>query len=209
VSASELRSTPEAWARRGCAIVVAAVAAYASYEHQRAFALRGGTDPTGASLWPLSVDGLLVLATIGLLKPAVGGSRRAYSELNPDDEPLAADAARDIWAAVRRQQGRTVLVAALDDTLAGTADCTVLPNLTRTGRPIMFVENVVVAQAHRRRGIGKLLMDAAGQLAESTNCYKIQLLAADGHEAHIFYQACGYQPLAQGFRRYLDQLSTR
>jgi hypothetical protein len=56
---------------------VAAVAAYASYEHQRAFALRGGTDPTGASLWPLSVDGLLVLATIGLLKPAGGSSRRA------------------------------------------------------------------------------------------------------------------------------------
>lgn len=128
-----------------------------------------------------------------------------YSELNPDDEPLAADTAKDIWAAVRRQQGRTVLVAALDDTLAGTADCTVLPNLTRTGRSIMFVENVVVAQAHRRRGIGKLLMDAASQLAESTNCYKIQLLAADGHEAHTFYQACGYQPLAQGFRRYINQ----
>lgn len=46
-----------------------AVAAYASYEHQRDFALHGGADPTGAALWPLSVDGLLVLATGGLLKP--------------------------------------------------------------------------------------------------------------------------------------------
>ncbi|MCX4638343.1 GNAT family N-acetyltransferase [Streptomyces platensis] len=128
-----------------------------------------------------------------------------YGELNPDDEPLAADAAKDIWAAVRHQQGRTVLVAALGDTLAGTADCTVLPNLTRSGRSILFVENVVVAQAHRRRGIGKRLMAAAGQLAASAGCYKIQLLAADGHEAHTFYRACGYQPLAQGFRRYLDE----
>lgn len=66
----------DVWLRRGCAVVVAAVAACASYEHQRTFALDGGADPAGTSLWPLSVDGLLVLATIGLLKPQVAGHRR-------------------------------------------------------------------------------------------------------------------------------------
>lgn len=55
--------------RRGCALIVAAVAAYSSFEHQRGFALRGGADATNAMLWPLSVDGLLLLATVGLLKP--------------------------------------------------------------------------------------------------------------------------------------------
>lgn len=69
-------SAPDLWLRRTCAIVVAAVAAYASYEHQRTFALDGGADRVGASLWPLSVDGLLVLATIGLLKPQAAGRRR-------------------------------------------------------------------------------------------------------------------------------------
>ncbi|MFE7569159.1 GNAT family N-acetyltransferase [Streptomyces sp. NPDC057539] len=67
--------------------------------------------------------------------------------------------------------------------------------------PAEVVENVVVADARRRRGVGRQLTDAAAQLAESTGCYKIQLLAADGHEAHTFHQACGYQPLAHGFRR--------
>jgi len=67
----------ETWVRRGCALVVAAVAAYASYVHQRAFALQGGADVTSATLWPLSVDGLLLLATVGLLKPAHHVSRRA------------------------------------------------------------------------------------------------------------------------------------
>jgi hypothetical protein len=66
----------EMWVRRGCALVVASVAAYASYEHQREFALRGGADPTSAMLWPLSVDGLLVLATVGLLKSGQRASRR-------------------------------------------------------------------------------------------------------------------------------------
>jgi hypothetical protein len=59
----------ETWVRRGCALMVAAVAAYSSFEHQRGFALRGGADATNAMLWPLSVDGLLLLATVSLLKP--------------------------------------------------------------------------------------------------------------------------------------------
>ncbi|MFF1676209.1 DUF2637 domain-containing protein [Streptomyces sp. NPDC058256] len=50
--------------------MVAGVAAYASYIHQREFALQGGADATSAALWPLSVDGLLLLSTVGLLKPS-------------------------------------------------------------------------------------------------------------------------------------------
>ncbi|GAB1823131.1 N-acetyltransferase family protein [Herbidospora sp. RD11066] len=126
-----------------------------------------------------------------------------YGELNPDDAPLPPEAAQRIWTSITLQQGRTVLVADLNGAPAGTADCMVLPNLTRGGRSILFVENVVVAAAHRRRGIGRLLMDAVAELAESAACYKIQLLAADDQQAHTFYQACGFRPLAQGFRRYL------
>ncbi|WP_243727591.1 DUF2637 domain-containing protein [Actinocrispum wychmicini] len=55
---------------------MAGVAAYASYEHQREYALIGGSDPTSASLWPLSVDGLLLLATVGVLKAGQRTSRR-------------------------------------------------------------------------------------------------------------------------------------
>lgn len=67
----------ELWVRRGCALVVASVAAYASYVHQRAFALQGGADTVSATLWPLSVDGLLLLATVGLLNPVRRENRRA------------------------------------------------------------------------------------------------------------------------------------
>lgn len=64
-----IRTRPDVdvWIRRGCALLVAAVAAYASYQHQREFALHAGADPTSAGLWPLSADGLLVLASTGLL----------------------------------------------------------------------------------------------------------------------------------------------
>lgn len=71
------RSSVELLLRRVCALVVAGVAAYASYRHQRAFALEGGADAVSAALWPLSVDGLLVLASVGLLKSRRDGGRRA------------------------------------------------------------------------------------------------------------------------------------
>lgn len=66
----------ELWLRHGCALIVAGVAAYGSYQHQRHFALHGGADPISAVLWPLSVDGLLLLATVGLLKSSHQTSRR-------------------------------------------------------------------------------------------------------------------------------------
>jgi hypothetical protein len=65
------------WSRRLGAVAVAGVAAYASYQHQRDFALAGGADAMTAHLWPLSVDGLLVLSTAGLLREGRRVSVRA------------------------------------------------------------------------------------------------------------------------------------
>ncbi|MGW7440195.1 N-acetyltransferase family protein [Streptomyces sp. NPDC054849] len=126
-----------------------------------------------------------------------------YSELNPDDPPLTEASADAIWAAISRQQGRTILVAEAGGAVAGTADCIVVPNLTRGGRAILFVENVVVASSFQRRGVGRQLMEAAVRLGESAGCYKVQLLAADDAYVHTFYEACGFKALAEGFRRYV------
>lgn len=70
------RVSAEEWVRRACTLVVAGVAAYASYQHQRGFAREGGSDPVEAVLWPLAVDGLLVLATVGVLTSSERTSRR-------------------------------------------------------------------------------------------------------------------------------------
>jgi DNA-binding CsgD family transcriptional regulator len=50
----------------GSALVVAGIAAYASYSHMRHLALAYGQDATVATLLPISVDGLMVVATIAL-----------------------------------------------------------------------------------------------------------------------------------------------
>lgn len=71
-----VKVTAEEWVRRACTLVVAGVAAYASYQHQRGYAREGGSDAVGAVLWPLSVDGLLVIATVGVLTSSQQASRR-------------------------------------------------------------------------------------------------------------------------------------
>ena len=65
------RPTPDRSLRLQCActLLVAVGAAYVSYRHGREFALRFGADDTTATLWPLIVDGLVLMATVELWKP--------------------------------------------------------------------------------------------------------------------------------------------
>lgn len=127
-----------------------------------------------------------------------------YAELHPGDPRLTGEVAHEAWRQISTQAGRTILVAEDGTGVVGTVDCTVLPNLTRGARPFMLVENVVVAEVARRRGVGAALFDAVLTLAEDRGCYKVQLLSrATRDAAHEFYQAQGFEPVAQGFRRYL------
>jgi ribosomal protein S18 acetylase RimI-like enzyme len=128
-----------------------------------------------------------------------------YAQLHPGDSPLAVEQAAPIWREITGQAGRTVLLAELDGLAAGTLDCTVLPNLTRGGRPFMLVENVVVGSAVRRQGVGRQLLGAAVARARSADCYKVQLLSGVNRaEAHAFYESCGFRQVAAGFRHYLN-----
>jgi ribosomal protein S18 acetylase RimI-like enzyme len=128
-----------------------------------------------------------------------------YAELHPDDQPPTPADVRRAWQAITAQAGRTILVAEADGTVVGTADCATLPNLTRQARPFLLVENVVVTATHRRSGIGAALMDGVVALAKNAGCYKIQLLSrATRQAAHAFYESCGFQAVAQGYRLYLD-----
>lgn len=99
------RVDPDLWVRRVCALVVAGVAAYTSYEHQRDFALRGGGDALSVGLWPLSVDGLLVLdpQQVGQLFLEAGDIQ---------DSARLRELCASLYPVVR---GRALLRAAVDD----------------------------------------------------------------------------------------------
>jgi ribosomal protein S18 acetylase RimI-like enzyme len=128
---------------------------------------------------------------------------RLYRELHAEDPVVEEPTAEAVWEQMCAQPGRTVLVADDGGEVVGTIDTFVAANLTRGARPILFVENVVVAAAHRRRGVGRQLLDAAKEIARSAGCYKIQLLSAADPPAPAFYESNGFRAIARGFRLYL------
>jgi len=142
-----------------------------------------------------AVDGDLE-ALLGLLGQLADGHHDAL--------PAPAATSAMLLASVMAQTGRHLLVAVEKGTVVGTADCTIVANLTHHGRPWAVVENVVVDGASRRRGVGRALMDAVAERCQVRGCYKIQLLSQQHRTgAHAFYQGLGFQATAVGFRRYL------
>ena len=125
------------------------------------------------------------------------------AQLHPERPGMpAVDEARAVWTEMLAQPERTIVVAEVDGGVCGVADLLVVPNLTHDAHPWSIVENVVVDEPQRGRGIGRALMDAVVRAAREAGAYKVQLLSADGREAHAFYETLGFEPRAQGFRLY-------
>ncbi|MFR9781079.1 DUF2637 domain-containing protein, partial [Micromonospora sp. MS34] len=89
--------------RLGGTVIVAGVAALASYRHMKGLALEYGEDWLTASTLPLSVDGLVVVASIGLVvlsqmrRAAIAAERAAALARAAEREPfLAAVAAAPV-----------------------------------------------------------------------------------------------------------------
>jgi GNAT superfamily N-acetyltransferase len=132
----------------------------------------------------------------------------------PPDRVVAVDGISERQAATWERMMNTpdlaVYLAESAGAAVGTASMVTMPNLTYDCRPTAFIEAVVVRYAHRRRGVGGLLLHQALTDARIAGCLKVQLLshkrhAADG--AHRLYRAAGFEPEAEGFRLYLDAWS--
>jgi len=69
----------------------------------------------------------------------------------------------------------------------------IIPNLTYNGKPIGYIENVIVDKNYRKKGIGRKIMEMAIEYAKENNCYKAVLQSgAKRTEAHKFYEKIGF-----------------
>lgn len=143
------------------------------------------------------------------IRSDLGALLRLLAQLSGDqDVPSARMSSASVraWTRIEADPDRTLLVAERRGELIGTLDLLMVPNLTHAARSWAIVENVVVAPAHQRRGIGRALVEDALQRAQDAGCYKVQLMShQDRAEAHAFYRSLGFETCAQGFRRYLEE----
>ncbi len=125
----------------------------------------------------------------------------------PPWEPAKDAEAVRVLRRILSDPARRITIASLDGEPAGTLDLMVVPNLTRNLSPWAIVENVVVAERFRRRGVGRLLIDDAIAHATEQGCYKVQLVSARRRDAaHALYEAAGFDAEVNGYRRYLHAL---
>jgi GNAT superfamily N-acetyltransferase len=130
-------------------------------------------------------------------------ARRDAGGVPPAD---ASDGERRAWSRMMRTPDLTVYSASVDDEVVGTATLLTMPNVTYDCAPTAFIEAVVVAAEHRRRGAATAMLRRALDDARAAGCDKVQLLSHKRHAgdgAHGLYRSLGFEPEAEGFRLYL------
>ena len=130
---------------------------------------------------------------------------RLYVQLSADNGSTTVEDARTGFAAILADPRLHLLVADRDGRPVGTATLVIVPNLTHSGAPWAQLENMVVDEAERGSGTGRLLIEECTRIAWATGCYKVQLQSAGHREgAHRFYERMGFEASSVGFRLYRD-----
>ena len=82
----------------------------------------------------------------------------------------------------------------VDGKIAGMCTLGRVEGLSKGGRPFAVIENVVVASAHRSKGIGTTLIRSAIETARMWGCYKAILETGTRKVWKLgFYEKCGLE----------------
>ncbi len=117
-----------------------------------------------------------------------------YHYLHPEDEAPSDVDLSLVWAQICADDKCHYWGADLDGELVATCTLTVIPNLTRGGRPYGLIENVVTHPDYRKQGLGSQILAYALKIAWAQNCYKVMLLTGSKREATLrFYENAGFK----------------
>ena len=114
-----------------------------------------------------------------------------YKQLNVDDV-IDENTTKSIWENIIKQDIKYFVAKENGKIMASCYIC-IIPNLTRGGKSIGFIENVITDVKYRRKGIGKTVMENAIKYAKEQNCYKVLLQSGKKRtDAHPFYESIGF-----------------
>jgi GNAT superfamily N-acetyltransferase len=117
-----------------------------------------------------------------------------YAQLGMDDGTvLSGDDAKKIFTRMKNYPDYTLYVAVSGTTVVGSFALLIMDNLGHKGAPSGVVEDVIVHQDWRGRGIGRTMMEKAMSSCAAKGCYKISLTSNKlRHNAHVFYKVLGF-----------------
>ena len=116
-----------------------------------------------------------------------------YSQLDADNSDFSAEESREVWEKIEKDDNIRYFGAVDDGKVVSTCYAVYIPNLTRGGRGICFIENVVTDAEYRRQGLASKVIDMAVRFAKERHCYKVILQSGKARTvAHRFYEAKGF-----------------
>lgn len=89
-----------------------------------------------------------------------------YAHLHGGEDEPSPRSLADLWTTILRDPAQTYVGAFVGGMLCSVANASIVPNLTRGGRPFAVIENVVTHPSYRRRGLAKLVMSHLLELCE-------------------------------------------
>jgi GNAT superfamily N-acetyltransferase len=130
-----------------------------------------------------------------LIRPAAAADLEKVLALYAQPEFDAGDVlpletAKRLWQRFADYPDYTLYVAERAADVVGSFALLVMHNLGHLGAPSAIVEDVVVAPAFQRHGIGKAMMQFALDRCREKGCYKLVLSSnAKREDAHAFYES--------------------
>jgi len=127
-----------------------------------------------------------------------------FKELSGNDQFI--EKMEKSFSFIEKNENYILLGARINDRLAGSLMGIVCYDLVDDCRPFMLIENVVVSENFRGKGIGRELMRAIENICVDRNCYyTIFVSGAQRKEAHKFYESIGYRlDAVQGFKKFFN-----
>ena len=120
------------------------------------------------------------------------GILELYKQLNQSNENFTIDEINKTLDKIEKNNIK-YFIAKENKRIVGSCYIIIIPNLTYNGKSIGYIENVIIDEKYRRKGIGKEIMRMAIKYAEEEECYKIVLQSGIGRtEAHKFYESIGF-----------------
>jgi GNAT superfamily N-acetyltransferase len=138
------------------------------------------------------------------LRPALAADAKPVAALMTElGYPSTAASVKDRLDRAPHSETSRCIVAQQADAVIGLMSAELIPYFP-TATTVCRVTSLVVAPQHRRRGVGKLLIDAAGEFAREHTCSGIELTSAERCvEVHRFYERLGFSRTAFRFFRAL------
>lgn len=106
-----------------------------------------------------------------------------------------------VFAEIRADRRQKLFVVEIQGEVVGTIELLVIPNLSHNGTPFAFLENLIVTEKHRGRGLGRILLEHVVRLARESGCHMVELCSdIRRKEAHKLYGSMGFEEQAHCFR---------